>query len=33
VPGISVWQWAWTPMQVADRDPAKPDRFRVLHTA
>jgi hypothetical protein len=30
-PGISVWQWAWTPTQVADRDPAQPDRFRVLH--
>jgi ABC-type branched-subunit amino acid transport system substrate-binding protein len=31
-PGISVWQWAWTPVQVVDRDPADPDRFRVLHT-
>lgn len=31
-PGISVWQWAWPPVQVADRDPADPDRFRVLHT-
>ncbi|MDT0448541.1 ABC transporter substrate-binding protein [Streptomyces hesseae] len=30
-PGISVWQWAWTPIQVADRDPAEPDRFRILH--
>jgi len=30
-PGISVWQWAWTPIQVVDRDPAKSDRFRVLH--
>jgi len=30
-PGISVWQWAWTPIQVVDRDPAQPDRFRVLH--
>jgi ABC-type branched-subunit amino acid transport system substrate-binding protein len=30
-PGISVWQWAWTPTQVVDRDPAQPDRFRVLH--
>ncbi|MBS2537309.1 ABC transporter substrate-binding protein [Catenulispora sp. NF23] len=30
VPGISVWQWAWPPIQVADRDPAAPDRFRVL---
>ena len=33
MPGISVWQWAWTPTQVVDRDPAKPDRFRVLHAA
>lgn len=31
-PGISVWQWAWTPVQVVDRDPAQPDRFRILHT-
>ncbi|WP_405944335.1 ABC transporter substrate-binding protein [Streptomyces sp. NBC_00932] len=31
-PGISVWQWAWTPVQVVDRDPAEPGRFRVLHT-
>ncbi len=30
-PGISVWQWAWPPVQVVDRDPARPDRFRVLH--
>ena len=30
-PGISVWQWAWPPVQVADRDPAQPDRFRILH--
>jgi hypothetical protein len=30
-PGISVWQWAWPPIQVADRDPAKPNRFRVRH--
>jgi ABC-type branched-subunit amino acid transport system substrate-binding protein len=30
-PGISVWQWAWAPTQVADRDPAEPGRFRVLH--
>jgi hypothetical protein len=27
----SVWQWAWAPVQVVDRDPAQPDRFRVLH--
>ncbi|MFJ8085636.1 ABC transporter substrate-binding protein [Streptomyces sp. NPDC096205] len=31
-PGISVWQWAATPIQVVDRDPAQFDRFRVLHT-
>jgi len=31
-PGISVWQWAWPPIQVVARDPAEPDRFRVLHT-
>ncbi|MYR55737.1 ABC transporter substrate-binding protein [Streptomyces sp. SID625] len=29
-PGVSVWQWAWTPIQVVDRDPAEPDRFRIL---
>jgi ABC-type branched-subunit amino acid transport system substrate-binding protein len=32
-PGISVWQWAWPPIQVADRDPADPGRFRVLHAS
>jgi ABC-type branched-subunit amino acid transport system substrate-binding protein len=31
-PGISVWQWSWPPIQVVARDPAEPDRFRVLHT-
>lgn len=31
VPGISVWQWAWPPIQVVDRDPAEPARFRILH--
>lgn len=31
-PGIGVWQWAWAPVQVVDRDPAQPGRFRVLHT-
>lgn len=31
VPGSSVWQWAWPPIQVADRDPAAPDRFRNLY--
>ncbi|MFD9030878.1 ABC transporter substrate-binding protein [Streptomyces sp. NPDC059567] len=30
-PGISVWQWAWPPIHVVDRDPAQPDRFRILH--
>ena len=30
-PGIGVWQWAWPPVQVVDRDPAEPDRFRILH--
>jgi ABC-type branched-subunit amino acid transport system substrate-binding protein len=32
-PGISVWQWAWPPIQVVARDPAQPGRFRVLHAA
>ncbi|MFF0204299.1 ABC transporter substrate-binding protein [Streptomyces sp. NPDC005017] len=32
VPGIDVWQWAWPPVQVVDRDPADPGRFRVLRT-
>lgn len=32
-PGISVWQWAWTPIQVVDRDPEEPDRFRILHAS
>jgi ABC-type branched-subunit amino acid transport system substrate-binding protein len=32
-PGVSVWQWAWPPVQVVDRDPANPDRFRILHAA
>ncbi|MEV1025878.1 ABC transporter substrate-binding protein [Streptomyces sp. NPDC050264] len=31
-PGISVWQWAGPSIQVVDRDPADPERFRVLHT-
>ncbi|WID96259.1 ABC transporter substrate-binding protein [Bosea vestrisii] len=29
-PGISVWQWVWPPIQVVARDPAAPERFRVL---
>lgn len=33
VPGITVWQWPTTPIQIVDRDPAAPDRFRILHTA
>lgn len=32
-PGITVWQWAGAPIQVADRDPAEPDRFRILHAS
>jgi ABC-type branched-subunit amino acid transport system substrate-binding protein len=31
MPGIGVWQWAWAPIQIVDRDPAKPNRFRLLH--
>ncbi|MGW3326914.1 ABC transporter substrate-binding protein [Streptomyces virginiae] len=31
-PGIGVRQWTWAPTQVVDRDPAQPDRFRVLHS-
>jgi ABC-type branched-subunit amino acid transport system substrate-binding protein len=33
MPGISVWQWAWTPIQVVDRDPNEPNRFRILHAS
>ncbi|MFZ3494515.1 ABC transporter substrate-binding protein [Streptomyces sp. 5.8] len=29
-PGISVWQWAWTPVRVVDRDPQDIGRFRIL---
>jgi ABC-type branched-subunit amino acid transport system substrate-binding protein len=29
-PEISVWQWVWPPVQVVDRDPAQPGRFRIL---
>jgi len=32
-PGISVWQWAWAPVQVVDRDPAAADRLRILHVS
>ncbi|MFE1348035.1 amino acid ABC transporter substrate-binding protein, partial [Streptomyces sp. NPDC058757] len=31
--GSPVWQWTDPPLQVADRDPAAPARFRTLHTA
>ncbi|MEU1179282.1 ABC transporter substrate-binding protein [Streptomyces sp. NPDC005820] len=31
-PGIGVRQWAWPPVQVVDRDPAEPTRFRILRT-
>ena len=27
----AVWQWVWPRIQVVDRDPAQPDRFRILH--
>jgi ABC-type branched-subunit amino acid transport system substrate-binding protein len=30
VPVISVWQWAWPPIQVVERDAADPGRFRIL---
>jgi ABC-type branched-subunit amino acid transport system substrate-binding protein len=32
-PGTTVWQWAQAPVQVADRDPAQPDRFRIRHAS
>ncbi|KAJ5605192.1 periplasmic binding protein-like I [Penicillium lagena] len=31
VSGINVWQWTWPLVQVVDRDPAQPNRFRTLH--
>ncbi|MFH8369936.1 ABC transporter substrate-binding protein [Streptomyces sp. NPDC018031] len=31
-PGVSAWQWAGPPVQVVDRDPERPDHFRVRHT-
>ncbi|MFE6286499.1 ABC transporter substrate-binding protein [Streptomyces sp. NPDC057877] len=31
-PGTGVWQWAWAPVEVVDRDPARPGRLRVLRT-
>lgn len=30
-PGIDVHQWAWSPVQVVDRDPDDPARLRTLH--
>ncbi|QNA84117.1 amino acid ABC transporter substrate-binding protein [Sphingomonas sp. So64.6b] len=30
-PGSGIWQWTWPPVQVVDRDPAEPGRFRILH--
>lgn len=33
MPGVGVWQWAWPPVQVVDRDPADPDHFRILHVS
>ncbi|MCP2329280.1 ABC-type branched-subunit amino acid transport system substrate-binding protein [Hamadaea flava] len=33
VPGITVWQWAWPPIQIADRDPGWPGLFRVRDSA
>jgi ABC-type branched-subunit amino acid transport system substrate-binding protein len=32
-PGISVWQWAWPPIQVVARDPTELGSFLVLHAA
>ncbi|ASF07297.1 ABC transporter substrate-binding protein [Nocardia brasiliensis] len=32
VSGLNIWQWAGAPIQIVDRDPAEPERFRVLHT-
>lgn len=31
-PDLDVWQWAWPPVQVVDRDPTDPARFRIRHT-
>ncbi|MFB6894203.1 ABC transporter substrate-binding protein [Kitasatospora sp. NPDC056327] len=32
-PGTHVHQWTWPPVQIADRDPAEPGRFRILRTS
>ncbi|MET9854633.1 ABC transporter substrate-binding protein [Streptomyces sp. NPDC006450] len=31
LPGTGVWQWAWAPVRVVDRDPQDIGRFRILH--
>lgn len=31
--GLNVWQWAWPPIQIVDRDPADPNRFRILRAS
>jgi hypothetical protein len=33
MPGISVWQWAWPPVQIVARYAGESGRFRVLHAA
>lgn len=33
MPDLGVWQWTSAPIQVVDRDPAEPGRFRVLHAS
>ena len=33
LPGIGPWQWPSAPIQVVDRDPAAPERVRLLHQA
>ncbi len=30
-PGITVWQWAWAPVEVVERDPARLAHIRILH--
>jgi len=32
-PGLSIWHWAWPPVQVVDRDPDAPDSLRVLRAS
>lgn len=31
-PELPTWQWTWSPLQIADRDPADPTAFRVLRS-